>query len=90
MAADINNHDHGDEEFDDCGSFFDKAEDPEPCKCQSIVLKTFDSLTSKGMSKGEAIKVATNVLKYHHPCPTSTANTIVECWVHKHTHDSVH
>ena len=74
----------------DCGQFFDKADDPESCKCRDIVLRTFDSLRESGVAKGEAIKVASNVLRYHHPCPSTTANTIVECWVHKHTRDSIH
>lgn len=73
-----------------CGEFFDKAEDPEPCKCRGIVLRTYDSLMANGVSEGEAIKVATNVLKYHHPCASATAKTIVECWVHKHSDGQIH
>lgn len=74
----------------DCTQFFDKADDPQSCKCRGIVLKTFDSLVQSGVNKTEAIKVASNVLRYHHPCPSITANTIVECWVHKHVNDHIH
>ena len=74
----------------DCGSFFDKAEDPAPCRCRNIVLKTYAALLSSGVSNYQAIKVASNVLKYHHPCSSSMANTIVECWVHKFNQDSLH
>lgn len=73
-----------------CAEFFDKAEDPASCKCRGIVLRTYDSLMDSGVSKGEAIKVASNVLRYHHPCPSGTAHTIVQCWVHKHINEPLH
>ncbi len=66
-----------------CEIYFSKAEEPEPCKCQGIVLKAYENLVDTGFSKSEAIKIASNVLKHHHPCSTADAHTIVECWIQK-------
>ncbi len=64
-----------------CIEFFDKAEDPDRCKCKGIVLNAYDGLRKSGVSDREAIKIVTKVLKYHHPSPSVEAKTVVECWV---------
>jgi hypothetical protein len=69
-----------------CNEFFDKAEDPDTCRCKGIVLNAYESLTKNGVSDREAIKIVTRVLKYHHPSPSADAKTVVECWVFENTH----
>lgn len=69
-----------------CVEFFDKAEDPDTCKCKGIVLSAFGALKKSGVSDREAIKIVTRVLKYHHPSPSVEAKTVVECWVFENTH----
>lgn len=72
-----------------CTEFFDKAEDPDTCKCKGIVLNAYGLLRQSGVSDKEAIKIVTKVLKYHHPSPSIEAKTVVECWVFEDSHQSV-
>lgn len=64
-----------------CLEFFDKAEDPDTCKCKGIVLNAYGTLRRNGVNEREAMQIATRVLKHHHPSPTVEARTVVECWV---------
>ena len=73
-----------------CVEFFDKAEDPDTCKCKGIVLNAYDALRQSGVAECEAIKIVTKVLKYHHPSPSIEAKTVVECWVFENSRRSVH
>ena len=72
-----------------CAQFFDKAEDPDACKCKGIVLNAFTALVQSGVNEREAIKIVTKVLKYHHPSPSIEAKTVVECWVFENSHQSL-
>jgi diketogulonate reductase-like aldo/keto reductase len=72
-----------------CVEFFDKAEDPDTCKCKGIVLNAYSALRHGGVSDREAIKIVTKVLKYHHPSPSIEAKTVVECWVFENSQRSV-
>lgn len=72
-----------------CGEFFDKAEDPDACKCKGIVLSAYGALRHSGVTEREAIKIVTKVLKYHHPSPSVEAKTVVECWVFEDSRRSV-
>lgn len=72
-----------------CVEFFDKAEDPDACKCKGIVLSAYDALRKGGVAEREAIKIVTRVLKYHHPSPSIEAKTVVECWVFEQSRRSV-
>lgn len=69
---------------------FDKAEDPDTCKCKGIVLNAYSALRHSGVTEREAIKIVTKVLKYHHPSPSIEAKTVVECWVFEDSRKSVH
>lgn len=71
-----------------CLQFFDKAEDPDTCKCKGIVLNAFSALVRNGVHEREAIKIVTKVLKYHHPSPSIEAKTVVECWVFENSQQS--
>ncbi len=71
-----------------CVEFFDKAEDPDTCKCKGIVLEAYRGLRHSGVSDREAIKIVTKVLKYHHPSPSVEAKTVVECWVFEQSQQS--
>jgi len=64
-----------------CLEVFDKAEDPDACKCKGIVLNAYDALKKNGVNEREAINIVTKVLKYHHPSPSIEAKAVVECWV---------
>lgn len=81
-------HDHA--ESISCSEFFDKAEDPDTCKCKGIVLNAYDALRKSGVPEREAVKIVTKVLKYHHPSPSIEAKTVVECWVFEDSCKSVH
>jgi hypothetical protein len=72
-----------------CLELFDKAEDPDACKCKGIVLNAYGALRQSGVNEREAIKIVTRVLKYHHPSPSVEAKTVVECWVFEHSHQSL-
>lgn len=72
-----------------CVELFDKAEDPDTCKCKGIVLNAYKALRCDGVSDREAIKIVTKVLKYHHPSPSVEAKTVVECWVFEQSKRSV-
>jgi hypothetical protein len=72
-----------------CLELFDKAEDPDACKCKGIVLNAFTALKNNGVNEREAVKIVTKILKYHHPSPSIEAKTVVECWVFEHSHQSV-
>lgn len=72
-----------------CVEFFDKAEDPDTCRCKGIVLNAYDSLRKGGVSEREAVKIVTRVLKYHHPSPSVEAKMVVECWVFENSQQSV-
>lgn len=72
-----------------CGEFFDKAEDPDTCKCKGIVLNAYGALRKNGVAEHEAVKIATRILKYHHPSPSVEARTVVECWVFENSRRSV-
>lgn len=73
-----------------CVEHFDKAEEPERCRCKDIVLKAYDNLRAHGLSDREAIIAGTNILRYHHPSPSREAKTVVECWVFEHSHTAAH
>jgi hypothetical protein len=73
-----------------CLEFFDKAEDPDTCKCKGIVLNAYGSLRKSGVNEREAIKIVTRVLKYHHPSPSIEAKTVVECWVFEDSRSLAH
>ena len=68
---------------------FDKADDPDTCKCKGIVLNAYGALRKGGVAEREAIKIVTKVLKYHHPSPSIEAKTVVECWVFENSQRSV-
>lgn len=72
-----------------CVEVFDKAEDPDTCKCKGIVLNAYAGLRHSGVPEREAIKIVTKVLKYHHPSPSIEAKTVVECWVFENSERSV-
>lgn len=72
-----------------CVEVFDKAEDPDTCKCKGIVLNAYDALRHSGVAEREAIKIVTKVLKYHHPSPSIEAKTVVECWVFEQSRSSM-
>lgn len=72
-----------------CTELFDKAEDPDTCKCKGIVLNAYGALRKSGVAEREAIKIVTKVLKYHHPSPSIEAKTVVECWVFEQSQQSV-
>lgn len=72
-----------------CVEVFDKAEDPDTCKCKGIVLNAYEGLRHSGVAEREAIKIVTKVLKYHHPSPSIEAKTVVECWVFENSQRSV-
>jgi hypothetical protein len=72
-----------------CFEFFDKAEDPDTCKCKGIVLNAYSALRKGGVSEREATKIVTNVLRYHHPSSSVEAKTVVECWVFEHSRRGV-
>jgi len=73
-----------------CIEFFDKAEDPDTCKCKGIVLNAYGALRKNGVNEREAIQIVTKVLKYHHPSPSVEAKTVVECWVFENSQQSAH
>lgn len=73
-----------------CVEFFDKAEEPERCRCKDIVLSAYDNLRRCGISEREAVIAGTRILRYHHPSPSREAKTVVECWVFEHTHGAAH
>lgn len=73
-----------------CVEFFDKAEEPERCRCKNIVLTAYDNLRQSGVSEREAIIAGANILRYHHPSPSREAKTVVECWVFEHSHHPAH
>ena len=64
-----------------CFETFDQPDDPSRCKCKGIVLNTYKNLRDSGVAETEALKVATRVLRHHHPSPTAEARNVVECWV---------
>lgn len=64
-----------------CFELFDKAEEPDRCKCKGIVLNAYANLRQHGMSDREAVKAATKILQYHHPSPGPEARNVVECWI---------
>lgn len=76
-------------ESNNCLELFDKAEDPDACKCKGIVLNAYGALRQSGVNEREAIKIVTRVLKYHHPSPSIEAKTVVECWVFENSHQSL-
>lgn len=69
-----------------CVEVFDKAEEPERCRCKNIVLNAYGELREHGMSDREAIQAAARILRYHHPSPSLEAKTVVECWVFENSH----
>lgn len=73
-----------------CLEFFDKAEDPDTCKCKGIVLNAYGALRRSGVNEREAIQMATRILKHHHPSPSVEAKTVVECWVFENSHQRAH
>ena len=73
-----------------CFEVFDKAEEPERCKCKGIVLNAYNNLRASGMSEREAIKTVVPVLRYHHPSPSFEAKNVVECWVFQQSLESAH
>ncbi len=75
---------------DNCVEFFDKAQEPERCRCKDIVLTAYDNLRGHGLSEREAIIAGMHILRYHHPSPSREAKTVVECWVFEHSQHSGH
>ena len=73
-----------------CFEVFDKAEEPERCKCKGIVLNAYNNLRASGMSEKEAIKTVVPVLRYHHPGPSVEAKNVVECWVFQQSREAAH
>ena len=73
-----------------CGEFFDKAEDPDTCKCKGIVLNAYETLRRSGVSEREATQIGARILKYHHPSPSIEAKTVVECWVFEQSQTGAH
>lgn len=69
-----------------CVEFFDKAEEPDRCRCKNIVLNAYGALRESGLSDREAIKAVVPILRYHHPSPSVEAKTVVECWVFENSH----
>ena len=73
-----------------CHEVFDKADDPDTCKCKGIVLNAYSALLKSGVSDREAVKIVTKVLKYHHPSPSIEAKTVDECWVFEQSQTGAH
>ncbi|MCB1680999.1 MAG: hypothetical protein H6858_04255 [Rhodospirillales bacterium] len=62
---------------------FDGARDPERCKCQGAVLRTYTSLISAGRPHPVALEAAEIVYRYHHPEDSKLdAALTVERWIH--------
>ena len=61
----------------------DKAADPDRCKCQGAVLRTYEGLVSKGQPIQIALEAAKIVYGYHHPEDSKCdAALTVERWIH--------
>lgn len=73
-----------------CVEFFDKAEEPERCRCKDIVLCAAEQLRKSGMSERDVVQAATRILRYHHPSPSIEAKTVVECWMFEDSHHAAH
>ncbi len=73
-----------------CLEVFDKAEDPDTCKCKGIVLNAYAALLKSGVNEREAVQMATRVLRHHHPSPSIEAKTVVECWVFERSQRQAH
>lgn len=73
-----------------CNEFFDKAEDPDTCKCKGIVLNAYETLRRNGVSEKDATSMVARVLKYHHPSPSIEAKTVVECWIFENSRRHAH
>ncbi len=73
-----------------CFEVFDKADDPDTCKCKGIVLNAYDALRKSGVTEKEATSMVARVLKYHHPSPSIEAKTVVECWIFENSRQSAH
>ncbi len=73
-----------------CFEVFDKAEEPERCKCKGIVLNAYNNLRADGLSEYQAIKTVVPVLQYHHPSPFLEARNVVECWVFEQSQSAAH
>ena len=67
----------------DIMEIFDKAEEPQLCRCKSIVMNAYQNLREDGLSHCQAVKRVVPVLQYHHPSPFVEAQNVVECWVFK-------
>lgn len=72
-----------------CGEFFDKAEEPDRCRCKKIVLNAYEGLCRSGMCENEAVESAAHVLRYHHPSSKAESRAVVECWVFENSHQAV-
>lgn len=60
---------------------FDGANDPERCKCQRAVLRTYEGLVHEG--DDTALTAAIRVYRFHHPEDSrEDASLTVERWVH--------
>ncbi|MEM6781968.1 MAG: hypothetical protein AAF569_08915 [Pseudomonadota bacterium] len=68
-----------------CFEVFDKADDPEACKCKGIVLNAYGNLRAHGMPESEALKAASRILRHHHPSSVAESRNVVECWIFEHS-----
>jgi len=73
-----------------CVEVFDKAEEPERCRCKGIVLNAVGEMRKSGMCERDVIQAATRILRYHHPSPSVEAKTVVECWMFEASHSAAH
>lgn len=73
-----------------CFDTFDKADDPDACKCKGIVLKTYGTLRQSGVGEREALQVSARVLRYHHPSSAAQSKAVVECWVFENSARAAH
>jgi len=60
---------------------FDGANDPECCKCQGAVMRTYKGMSHEG--EKTAMGAALRVYRFHHPeDKQADASLTVERWVH--------
>lgn len=73
-----------------CFDVFDKADEPDTCKCKGIVLNVYKTLRANGVGEREALQMCARVLRYHHPSSAYESKNVVECWVFQNSHTAAH
>lgn len=74
----------------ECFQIFDKADEPDACKCRGIVLNVYKTLRANGVGEREAVQMCARVLRYHHPSSQMESTNVVECWVFQQSHAAAH